>query len=254
MASTSTASNTDPYLLQEDERNGRNLRPHTLHDHEQHHSHASGDGAGDGGGASPSGSRSRSNRLNDFASHILDSHGPQDHHHEHVHEHQPAHEHGDEHEHEHEHDHTHTHVLSFTGEGGVLESQVGVGTFDTDVENAMRQAMDDGEFQPHIEGHGHHHGQEHEHVDPGHEQEQGGVDATATRPVRRTNYTRGRKRKAGDVDHNGEPVDPIQLKKENHVSPQAPHRPLVPILFIVPTYPRSQIPSLPDHYLPTHTR
>lgn len=191
-------STTDPYLLEEDQRHARNLRPHTLHDHEQRHLPGTGDGE-----TSPSGS----NRLNDFASHILESHDPHD---QHPHE----HEHGDEHE------HSHGHVLSFTGEGGVLESQVGVGTFDTEVENAMRQAMDDGEFQPHIEDgrdirrqHDHDIAQEGQTLQRG---EEGQRVETAPKVARTYNSARGKKRKNDD---NGEPLDQILQKKDAHVSP-----------------------------------
>lgn len=209
-------STTDPYLLEEDQRHARTLRPHTLHDHEHEHQGQRGDG-----GDSPSGSGS--NRLNDFASHILESRPHT------VHNHDGE----DTHEHEHEHEHTHNHVLSFTGEGGVLESQVGVGTFDTDVENAMRQAMDDGEFQPHID-HVHDHDHSHSHDDgQGQLEHDGGTTNSVPKP-RRNNYTRARKRKAGEVDDNGAAVDPVQIKKELHVCHSHPSPPSSPTPFTYP--------------------
>lgn len=158
-----------------DHEHGGGSRPPTLHAHEHDdpsHPHAR-----------ASGSISPSNRLTDFASHILDSRDP----------------------------HSHPHVLSFTGEGGVLES-----SNHFDVEDVVRRAMDEhdhrhehehdqGDFQPHIED-------GRSPVDL-----ENGTTSGGTALPRRSTFGRGRKRKVGDVGEDGEPIDPVLMKKENHV-------------------------------------
>jgi hypothetical protein len=137
--------NTDPFL---------ELHPHTLyhHEHEPHHSHGHGHGHNTRGGrqvsqhdidpslhenpiAEGSGS-GRTNRLTDFASHIL---GSQDGDHDHDH----STDHG------HVHVHGHGHELSFTGEGGVLESSNH--GFHVMEQDHHEEEMDEGEFEPHLE-------------------------------------------------------------------------------------------------------
>lgn len=138
MSSTHQEENTDPFL---------ELEPQTLYHHQHGHGHGHDtrtqvDVDVDDNELDPSlhedqrssGSRTR---LTEFASHIL---GSQD---------------GDtqDREHEHEHDHEHHeveggHELSFTGEGGVLESSNhGFHVMTED----HGEEMDEGEFEPHLE-------------------------------------------------------------------------------------------------------
>jgi len=220
--------NTDPFL---------ELEPQTLYHHEHEHGHEHdhqhprshshehntrghvGDDRidptlhGDTGtnanpNPGPSGSRGRTNRLTDFASHIL---GSQDGDH---HNHDP----NQDHSHGHDHDHTDgqgRHELSFTGEGGVLESSNhGFHVMDhnhTHSPDHEEEEVDEGEFEPHLEEEG-----DGEFVG---EAQTPGPHSLDPIENDQTRARAGRKRGAyGKRKRAGAGVDEVVIKKMNHVS------------------------------------
>jgi len=256
----------DPFLSLE-----AHLRPQTLYQHEHHHRqphHGHEHGHVDEEDIDPSlhtkhthrdqdtsRTRASTNRLTDFASHILGSqdgdrdgnghdhshdrhhdrrHEDHDHDRNHDHDHMHDHDQHQHHEHEHEHDHDTRGHLSFTGQGGVLESSNhdfsggfhAVGE-SLEIEAEAEQAMEDeGEFEPHIEDdHDHHEDEdgrdfEREETVVGvaahtSGQAQGGRGQGGGRVGKKRGpyITSGRGRKRA-----GDPIDATIVKKSNHVS------------------------------------
>lgn len=216
--------NTDPFL---------ELEPQTLYHHEHDNVHHSQGGhshnhntreRGHGHGighvnedvidpslhedrnSQGSGSRKTTNRLTDFASHILGSqdgdHLDLDHH--------------DEHEHEHDHTHTHEaghgHELSFTGEGGVLESSNhGFHVIDHDHNHELEDEVDEGEFEPHLEE-GHEEDGEFVGETPGPQSQALPPSAAGTGRVARKRGAYGKRKRTGVEG------DETVIKKQNHAS------------------------------------
>lgn len=176
-------------------------------------------GSAPGSGNVPTSPENTSNRLNDFASHILDREEP-------------------------------PHPLSFTGEAGLLEA---VGHFDPvgqagqhehehsdpskrdredEVDMAVRLATenvhDGGVYEHDAQHYRHDHDHEHEHglAHPddlgnghghGHELD-GGDDGMTGQEMMPAYPGRRKRRKGNEKDEHGMPLDPISMKKESHVS------------------------------------
>lgn len=244
---------TDPFLELEPQTLYHHEHDDTTHRHGSGHSHNTRGHVVNVNNIDPSlqagdASQGRTNRLTDFASHILGSQDGDQIDHAHDHDHDHDHDHGQEHEHEHDIDEHGRHELSFTGEGGVLESSNhGFHVMDHDHNHGHgheEEEVDEGEFEPHLEEEGDGEG-DFVGETPGPQVLLTGGSGGARVGRKRGAY--GKRKRAGQGD------DEVVIKKQNHVS----HVPITLLCFTVLVLSRPNPLSYPPRIsytfmLPSH--